>query len=99
MTRLCLVCAAEEAPRFGAGTVGSRLLVGTLAVSALDSLVDASGTTAAQARDEYLEALAELPRVQPAAARVRAHAEIHVAQRRALRQARRRHALWRLPAA
>ncbi len=81
-----LVCAAEEAPRFGAGTVGSRLLVGTLAVSALDSLVDASGTTAAQARDEYLEALAELPRVQPAAARVRAHAEIHVAQRRALRE-------------
>ncbi len=80
-----LVCAAEEAPRFGAGTVGSRLLVGTLPVSALQTLVDASGTTAAQARDEYLEALAELPRVRPATERVRVHAEIHVAQRRALR--------------
>ena len=81
-----LVCAAEEAPRFGAGTVGSRLLVGMLPVSALETLVDASGTTAAQARDEYLEALAELPRVRPATERVRVHAEIHVAQRRALRE-------------
>ncbi len=81
-----LVCAAEEAPRFGAGTVGSRLLVGSLPVSALDTLVDAAGTTAARARDEYLEALAGLPRVKPAVERIRAHAEVHVAQRRALRE-------------
>jgi hydantoinase/carbamoylase family amidase len=81
-----LVCAAEEAPRFGAGTVGSRLLVGSLPVSALAELRDAQGVSAGQARDEYLRALAELPRVQPPTARVRAHAEIHVAQRRALRE-------------
>ncbi len=30
-----MVCAAEEAPRFGAGTVGSRQLVGTLSTEAL----------------------------------------------------------------
>lgn len=81
-----LVCAAEEAPRFGAGTVGSRLLVGTLAESALDTLHDERGITAAQARDEYLGALAELPRIEPALGRIRAHAEVHVAQRRALRE-------------
>src|SRR4029079_314357 len=45
-----LVCAAEEAPRFGAGTVGSRLMVGTLAEAALEDLRDASGVTAAAAR-------------------------------------------------
>lgn len=80
-----LVCAAEEAPRFGAGTVGSRLLVGSLPVSALSELADAQGITAAQALADHLEALAELPRVQPAPERVLAHAEVHVAQRRALR--------------
>ncbi len=81
-----LVCAAEEAPRFGAGTVGSRLLVGTLAESALQKLRDAGGITAGQARAEYLGALDELPRIEPALGRIRAHAEIHVAQRRALRE-------------
>ncbi|MGI8506033.1 MAG: hydantoinase/carbamoylase family amidase [Solirubrobacteraceae bacterium] len=81
-----LVCAAEEAPRFGAGTVGSRLLVGTLPESALDSLRDESGTSAADARVEYLRSLAELPRVQPPTERLRAHAEVHVAQRRELRE-------------
>ena len=80
-----LVCAAEEAPRFGAGTVGSRLLVGTLAEGELVNLRDADGITAADALDAYLGALGELPRVEPAIARVRAHAEVHVAQRRALR--------------
>ncbi len=81
-----LVCAAEEAPRFGAGTVGSRLLVGTLPESSLDVLRDAAGVTAADARDDYLSALADLPRVEPAVDRVLAHAEVHVAQRRALRE-------------
>ena len=82
-----LVCAAEEAPRFGAGTVGSRLLAGTLEVGALAGFVDADGVSAAQAQSsEYLEALADLPRCEPPVGRVRAHAEIHVAQRRALRE-------------
>src|SRR3954466_6353104 len=36
-----LICAAEEAPRFGAGTVGSRLMVGTLPEEALEDLRDA----------------------------------------------------------
>ena len=38
-----LVCAAEEAPRFGAGTIGSRSLVGTLPESALAGLSTSSG--------------------------------------------------------
>lgn len=58
-----LVCAAEEAPRFGAGTVGSRLMVGTLAEAALDDLRDAAGVTAAAARAEFLAALDDLPRL------------------------------------
>lgn len=81
-----LVCAAEEAPRFGAGTVGSRLLVGSLPVSALTEFRDSQGVTAEQARQDYLAALSELPRVRPAVERVLAHAEVHVAQRRALRE-------------
>jgi hydantoinase/carbamoylase family amidase len=80
-----LVCAAEEAPRFGAGTVGSRLLVGSLASAELETMVDAEGISAAQAQAEYLEGLAELPRVEPPLTRCRTHAEVHVAQRRALR--------------
>jgi len=81
-----LICAAEEAPRFGAGTIGSRLLVGTLAESGLDGLRDQRGISAADARAGYLEALAGLPRIEPPVDRLRAHVEIHVAQRRALRQ-------------
>jgi hydantoinase/carbamoylase family amidase len=83
-----LVCAAEEAPRFGAGTVGSRLLVGTLPESVLDELHDADGISAAAARAEYLQTLARagVPRIEPPVDRLRAHAEIHVAQRRALRE-------------
>ncbi|MFZ0040298.1 MAG: hydantoinase/carbamoylase family amidase [Solirubrobacteraceae bacterium] len=80
-----LVCAAEEAPRFGAGTLGSRLLIGALHESALDDLQDARGVTAAQARAGYLDALAPLPRVAPPLSRLRGHAEVHVAQRRSLR--------------
>jgi hydantoinase/carbamoylase family amidase len=79
-----LVCAAEEAPRFGAGTLGSRALAGTVDEAALTSLVDADGITAARARDEYLATLADLPRVEIPLARLRAHAEIHIAQRRSL---------------
>ncbi len=77
-----LVCAAEEAPRFGAGTIGSRLLAGTLAHSELADLRDAKGTTAAQALTEYRAALADIPTIEPPITRLRAHAEIHIAQRR-----------------
>jgi hydantoinase/carbamoylase family amidase len=81
-----LVCAAEEAPRFGAGTVGSRLLVGTLAESALDAMHDRAGVSAASARAEYLRALTTLPRIESAPQRVITHVEVHVAPRRELRE-------------
>jgi hydantoinase/carbamoylase family amidase len=77
-----LVCAAEEAPRFGAGTVGSRLLIGALSPAELAELRDGDGVSAPEARDRYLDALAGLPRVvDPPLHRIRAHAEIHVALR------------------
>ena len=80
-----LVCVAEEAPRFGAGTIGSRLLAGTLDEAAFASLRDADGVSAAVARDAYLEELGELARIEePPLDRLRAHAEIHIAQRRSL---------------
>jgi N-carbamoyl-L-amino-acid hydrolase len=81
-----LVCAAEEAPRFGAGTIGSRLLAGTLTLDELRGFHDADGVSAADAQAGFLAALSDLPRCSPAPDRVRAHAEIHVAQRRALRE-------------
>jgi hydantoinase/carbamoylase family amidase len=84
-----LVCAAEEAPRFGAGTIGSRLLAGTLPEAALRGLRDARGTTASEARaDEYFGTFKpnRLRRIEPPVERLRAHVEIHVAQRRALRE-------------
>jgi hydantoinase/carbamoylase family amidase len=81
-----LVCAAEEAPRFGAGTIGSRLLAGTLDDAALADLHDAAGVSAASARAGYLETLSSLPRIEAPLARWRAHGEIHIAQRRALRE-------------
>lgn len=80
-----LVCAAEEAPRFGAGTIGSRLLAGTLDDAALEALRDGAGVSAAAARAEHLRELADLPRVEPPLGRLRAHAEIHIAQRRGTR--------------
>ena len=80
-----LICAAEEAPRFGAGTMGSRQMVGTLAERDLAHLHDAAGVSAADARAAYLDELSDLPRIAPPLDRLRAHAEIHVAQRRALR--------------
>jgi hydantoinase/carbamoylase family amidase len=81
-----MVCAAEEAPRFGAGTVGSRQLVGTLSPAALTQLHDADGVTAAEALRDHLERLVDLPRIDPPVARWRAHAEVHVAQRWELRE-------------
>ncbi|MGP0050332.1 MAG: hydantoinase/carbamoylase family amidase [Solirubrobacteraceae bacterium] len=81
-----LVCAAEEAPRFGAGTIGSRLLVGSLQPAELERMFDDDHVSAGQARAGYLDALRELPRVDPPLERLRIHAEIHVAQRRTLRE-------------
>jgi hydantoinase/carbamoylase family amidase len=84
-----LICAAEEAPRFGAGTVGSRLMVGTLPEQALDDLRDAAGVTAAEARAGYLAALDDLPRVDDPAAllrRIDAHVEVHIEPRHELRR-------------
>lgn len=77
-----LVCAAEEAPRFRAGTVGSRLLVGALTDAELAELHDAEGVSAARAREEFLAALSDLPRLErPPLNRIQAHAEVHVALR------------------
>jgi N-carbamoyl-L-amino-acid hydrolase len=81
-----LICAAEEAPRFGAGTMGSRQMTGALPQEALAHLHDAAGVSAAAARDAYLAELADLPRIAPPLDRLRAHAEVHVAQRHALRE-------------
>ena len=81
-----LVCAAEEAPRFGAGTLGSRLLAGTLAPESLAELRDRDGVSVTEALAGHRTRLAELPVIEPPLDRIRAHAEIHVAQRRALRQ-------------
>ncbi|HLH66677.1 MAG TPA: hydantoinase/carbamoylase family amidase [Solirubrobacteraceae bacterium] len=80
-----LVCAAEEAPRFEAGTIGSRLLAGTLTHAELERMRDAAGMTAADALSAHLAALAELPRIDPPLGRWLAHAEVHVAPRRELR--------------
>ena len=81
-----MVCAAEEAPRFEAGTVGSRQLVGTLSPEALMQLHDVDGVTVAEALHDHLERLAGLPRIDPPLGRWLAHAEVHVAQRRELRE-------------
>ena len=80
-----MVCAAEEAPRFGAGTIGSRLLTGTLSFDALAGFSDAAGVSAADALAAYLDELSDLPRIEPPLERWRGHAEIHVAQRWALK--------------
>src|SRR3954447_3284548 len=83
-----LTCAAEEAPRFGAGTLGSRLLTGALDDSELASIADAEGVTAAAARAAFLAELQEdLPRLDgdPPLARVKAHVEVHIEPRHELR--------------
>jgi hydantoinase/carbamoylase family amidase len=66
--------------------MGSRQLVGTLSQEALEHLRDAAGVSATDARAAYLEELADLPRIAPPLDRLRAHAEVHVAQRHALRE-------------
>lgn len=81
-----LICAAEEAPRFGAGTMGSRQMTGALSQEALTQLRDADGVRATEARAAYLAELDDLPRIAPPLDRLRAHAEVHVAQRHALRE-------------
>jgi N-carbamoyl-L-amino-acid hydrolase len=77
-----LVCAAEEAPRFGAGTIGSRLATAALREDALATLLDAEGVSALEARRRFLTDLAELPRVESLPfERLAAHVEVHVEQR------------------
>src|SRR3954449_12503494 len=83
-----LTCAAEEAPRFGAGTLGSRLLTGALDESELESIADADGVTAAAARAAFLAELeGDLPRLdgEPPLTRVTAHVEVHIEPRHELR--------------
>src|SRR4051794_14792213 len=84
-----LTCAAEEAPRFGAGTLGSRLLTGALDDSELESIADAEGVTAAAARAAFLAELQDdLPRLagEPPLARVKSHVEVHIEPRHELRR-------------
>src|SRR4051794_12275673 len=82
-----LICAAEEAPRFGAGTLGSRLLAGALDEAALDGIRDAAGVSAATARAEFLAELDDLPRLAGLSGldRIRAHVEVHIEPRHELR--------------
>src|SRR3954454_21845711 len=84
-----LTCAAEEAPRFGAGTLGSRLLTGGRDESELHSIADAEGVTAAAGRAAFLAALeGDLPRLDgdPPLARVKSHVEVHIEPRHELRR-------------
>ena len=84
-----LVCAAEEAPRFGAGTLGSRQLVGKLSDESLAEMRDANGKSVLEARAEFLELLSDIPRLEEHGgplSRVAAHAEIHIEQRRELKE-------------
>jgi hydantoinase/carbamoylase family amidase len=83
-----IVCAAEEAPRFGAGTLGSRLITGALDESDLGAMTDGDGITAAAARAAFLAELEDdLPRLdgRPPLARVSAHLEVHIEPRHELR--------------
>ena len=83
-----LVCVAEEAPRFGAGTLGSRQLVGKLFDEDLAGMRDADGVPALEARSEYLELLSSIPSLEnpdPLSC-VAAHVEIHIEQRRSLKE-------------
>jgi hydantoinase/carbamoylase family amidase len=82
-----LVCAAEEAPRFSAGTLGSRLLTGALDEAQLDAIADADGVTAAAARSGFLAELEDLRRLDgtPPLARLAAHVEVHIEPRHELR--------------
>ena len=82
-----LVCAAEEASRFGAGTLGSRTMTGKLLDGDLSRLRDPAGYDALTSRGEYLEALGELPRLERAPLeRISCHVEVHIEQRAVLRE-------------
>ena len=81
-----LVCAAEEASRFGAGTLGSRAMTGKLSDGNLSLLRDAAGRDALSARSAFLEALGDLPRLGRAPlGRISCHLEVHIEQRADLR--------------
>lgn len=83
-----LVCAAEEAPRFGSGTLGSRQLVGKLPDAELAEMTDADGISVLDARKEFLELLPEiawLDEPEPLG-RLAAHVEVHIEQRRSLKE-------------
>ena len=82
-----LVCAAEEASRFGAGTLGSRTMTGKLLEGDLSRLKDAGGRDALNARAEYLDALEGLPRLERVPLeRISSHVEVHIEQRADLRE-------------
>lgn len=82
-----LVCAAEEASRFGAGTLGSRTMIGKLSDGDLGRLQDAEGRDALSARAGYLDALGSLPRLRRAPlGRISSHVEFHIEQRADLRK-------------
>lgn len=82
-----LVCAAEEAARFGAGTLGSRSMIGKLSDGDLARMRDAGGRDALSAREKYLQALDGIPRLKKAPLeRVSAHVELHIEQRADLRE-------------
>ena len=82
-----LVCAAEEASRFGAGTLGSRTMTGKISEEDLSRLRDSGGRDALSARSVYLDALGDLPRLERAPLeRISSHVEVHVEQRADLRR-------------
>ena len=82
-----LICAAEEAPRFGAGTIGSRQMVGNAArrrrSSSCTTPTGSAPPTPAPATWRSSPTCRGSSRRSD---RLRAHAEVHVAQRRALRE-------------
>jgi hydantoinase/carbamoylase family amidase len=84
-----LVCAAEEAPRFGAGTLGSRSLLGKLSEEDLHTLRDSEGVSVAEARAFFLRELDGLPAVDGRILlpRIVGHVEVHIEQRRGLMDA------------
>lgn len=83
-----LVCAGEEAPRFGAGTLGSRQLAGKLPEAGLEEMKDADGVSAFEARTAFLDLLDGIPRLEDPDPldRVAAHVEFHIEQRWSLKE-------------
>lgn len=83
-----LVCAGEEAPRFGAGTLGSRQLAGKLGDAALEKMRDESGISVLEARSNFLDLLSDIPRLDQVdpLCRVGAHLEVHIEQRMGLKE-------------